>query len=102
MCRPLRHYFLYQQGPLFATVSNNIKFTTTEFLANHKIKNIIKATEHVKTLHHAQRFRVQTMLMDGEFAPMRHALADMLITFNVTSANKHVPQVERQIRIIKE
>jgi Reverse transcriptase (RNA-dependent DNA polymerase) len=94
--------FFINKIPFFATVSDNIKFTTTEHLANRKIKNILIATEHVKNIYHGRGFEVKTLLMDGEFSPLRHSLADLSITLNVTSANEHVPQIERQIRVIKE
>ena len=94
--------FFINKVPFFGTVSNNIKFTTSEHLASRKIKNILTAVQHVRTLYHARGFKVQTLLMDGEFAPLRHNLANLNITLNVTSANEHVPQIERQIRVIKE
>ena len=94
--------FFINKIPFFTTVSDNIKFTTTEFLPNRKIKNILKATEHVKALYTSRGFQVKTLLMDGEFVPLRQPVADLSIALNVTSANEHVPQIERQIRVIKE
>jgi hypothetical protein len=40
--------------------------------------------------------------MDGEFVPLKHELASRGIVLNTTSANEHVPKIERQIRVIKE
>jgi hypothetical protein len=94
--------FFVNRIPFLATVSDNIKFTTSEHLKSRKIKFILSAVQHVQTLYHARGFRIQTLLMDGEFAPLKHDLSDMAITLNVTSANEHVPQIERQIRTIKE
>ena len=50
--------FFINKVPFFATISNNIKFTTTELLASRKIKNVINAAQHVKTLYHARGFKV--------------------------------------------
>ena len=88
--------------PFFTTVSDHIKFTTTEHLRNRKVKNIMDAISHVKAIYELRGFRITTLRMDGEFAPMKFDLLAMGITLNVTAANEHVPQVERQIRVIKE
>ena len=94
--------FFVNKIPFFATISENIKFTTAEVLASRKIKNIIAAIQHVKAVHDKRGFVIKTLLMDGEFAPIRNDMASMSITLNVTAANEHVPQIERQIRVIKE
>ena len=43
-----------------------------------------------------------TALMDGEFVPMRTALLKMGVLLNTASASEHVPEIERQHRVIKE
>ena len=40
--------------------------------------------------------------MDGKFKPLQDDLMQLSIDLNVTVANKHVPHIERQIRVIKE
>jgi hypothetical protein len=45
---------------------------------------------------------VCNILGDGGFECIRNNLADMGITLNFSSRNKHVPEVERCIRTIKE
>ena len=94
--------FFINKIPFFTTISENIKFTTTELLASRKIKNIHEAISHVKALHDSRGFKIETILMDGEFAPLRNDLASLRIKLNVTAANEHVPQIERQIRVVKE
>ena len=42
------------------------------------------------------------ILMDGEFEPLHNDLNQAGINLNVTAANKHVPQIKQQIRVIKE
>jgi len=94
--------FFVNKIPFFATVSNHIKFTTAEFLKDRKIKTILVAISHVTALYASRGFRITTLMMDGEFAPIRSDLAEMKITLNLTAANEHVPQIERQIRVVKE
>jgi len=45
---------------------------------------------------------VCNILGDGGFECFRNNLANMGITLNFTSRNKHVPEVERCIRTMKE
>jgi hypothetical protein len=49
-----------------------------------------------------QRSGVPSILMDGEFVPLKHDLFMAGIVLNTTAAIEHVPKIERQIRVIKE
>ena len=40
--------------------------------------------------------------MDGQFEPLRGNLAELGITLNTASNDEHVPEIERQIRTVKE
>jgi hypothetical protein len=41
-------------------------------------------------------------MMDGEFDAIKEDLLGIGVTLNATSANEHVPEIERRIRVIKE
>jgi hypothetical protein len=56
----------------------------------------------VQAVYAARGFEVKYMLMDGEFVPLRSDLASAGTVLNTTSANEHVPKIERMIRVIKE
>jgi hypothetical protein len=45
-------------------------------------------------------FQVGTILMDNEFEKLRNLVP--IIVINTTAVREHVPEVERQIRLIKE
>ena len=47
-------------------------------------------------------FEVKRLFTDRQFEPLRVPLASIGIELNTTSANEHVPEVERHIRTIKE
>ena len=94
--------FFVNSVPFFATVSDHIKFTTSEQLKNRKLPQILTASTHVQAVYEARGFKIATMLMDREFVPMKHDLASAGIQLNTTAANEHVPKIERQIRVIKE
>ena len=47
-------------------------------------------------------FRIVEMQMDGQFEPLRGALAEMNITMNVCSEAEHIDDIERLKRTVKE
>ena len=88
--------------PFIATISRYIRFGTVEFLRNQKA---ITLTEHIKQVNRLYRqrgFRPIYALMDGQFKPLRGDLAEMGIQLNTVSNDEHVPEIERQIRALKE
>jgi hypothetical protein len=94
--------FFVNKAPFFATISDHIKFTTAEHIANRKIKSLVQASKHVQAIYSARGFHVKSMLMDGEFVPFKYNLSSICIILNTTTANEHVPKIEGQIRVIKE
>jgi hypothetical protein len=94
--------FFVNKVPFLATISNHIKFTTAEHIAHRQLQQLNLGCKHVQAVYAARGFHVKSMLMDGEFVPMRHELSSLGIVLNTTAANKHVPKIERQIPVIKE
>jgi hypothetical protein len=94
--------FIINKIPFFATVSDHIKFTTTEHIANRKLKQLVLASLHVQAIYATRDFKIKVMIMDGEFVPLKHNLAIADIVLNTTAAKEHLPKIERQIGVIKE
>ena len=84
------------------TMSQHIKFTTATHMASRKIKNIVGGIKQVKSIHTARGSWVENALFDGEFEALVPELGTLGIGTNVTAANEHVPEIERQIQVIKE
>ena len=51
-----------------------------------------------------QGFLIQTVHADGEFEALKDIIQNMPAgpTVNLTSANKHVPEIEQRIRVVKD
>ena len=79
------------------TISQHMKITMATHVASRKIKNIIEGIKQVKSMYTARGFRVENALFDGEFDALVPNLGNMGIKVNVTAANEHVPEIERQI-----
>ena len=73
-----------------------------ELMVDQKHETLI---DHVKRIQHVymkRGFRINTFLMDGQFDVIRGDLSELNITLNTVARGEHVPEVERQIRTIKE
>ena len=88
--------------PFIATISRYIRFGTVEFLRNQKSTTLTQHVKQVNRLYRQCGFRPIYALMDGQFEPLRGDLADMGIQLNTVSNDEHVPEIERQIRTLKE
>ena len=85
-----------------ATISRYIRFGTVEFLRNQKSTTLSEHIKQVNQLYQQQGFRPIYALMDGQFDPLRGDLAEMGLQLNTVSNDEHVPEIERQIRSLKE
>jgi hypothetical protein len=92
------------------TVSRSIKFITVMYLVKRKKKTIVEAMRQAITIYKGRGHAVtetedrpiHTILADNEFAAIRDEMEADGIQVNLTAKSKHVPEVERQNRVIKE
>jgi hypothetical protein len=83
--------------PFFATISHHIRFVTSDMVTNQKAQTLISSIKQVCT-HYAQRgFRITTMILDGQFEPLRGNLADLNIALETCGHDNHIPEAERHI-----
>ena len=90
--------------PFFLTYSRKICFTSVNHLADRKVKTILQAFNEIHQLYLNRGFRITDVLVDGEFAPLQALIHEIPggTRVNLTSANEHVPDIERRIRVVKE
>ncbi len=90
--------------PFLATYSLTICFLLVTHLENQKADTIFKALKNMHN-HYLQRgFHIVFMKGDGELAPLEQWVSTLygVPSLNLSSANEHVPEIERRIRVIKE
>jgi hypothetical protein len=96
--------FFVNKIPFFLTLSRNICFTAANHLADRTVPQIFKSFKEMYHyyLHHG--FHITTVHADGEFAPLKTLIKAMPggTMVNLASANKHVPEIERRVRVVKE
>ena len=88
--------------PFVTTISRHIKFTTVEAIQKRKKSQLSECIKNVIAIYTQRGFKVQHALLDSEFVPLRTDLLNMVIHANFATRNKHVPEIERQHRVIKE
>ena len=88
----------------FLTLSRKIDYTSVTHLSSRKIAKIFKAFKALYKFYLQRGFRITEVHADNEFAPLEALIADMPRgpRLNVTSADEHVPEIERRIRVVKE
>jgi hypothetical protein len=96
------------------TVSRNILFITATLLQDRKKSTIMKALQQVFRLYRGRGHTVEeveftevempihTLMADNEFQVLKEEIEDYGIYAHVVAKEEHVPEVERQNRVIKE
>jgi hypothetical protein len=80
--------------------SRKLKFTTIEHVPRRTKPILVKSLNKVFNIYNYRGFKVVKALMDREFEPLRGQINGTIM--NTTAASEHVPEIERQIRVIKE
>jgi hypothetical protein len=96
--------FFVNKIPFFLTLSRKICFTAVNHLANRTVPHIFKAFKEIYQYYLHRGFRITVVHADGEFAPLK-ILIELMPggpAVNLASANEHVPEIERRIRVVKE
>ena len=96
--------FFVNKIPFFLTLSRKILFTAVHHLGNRKIPEIFKQFKKIYAYYLQRGFRITTVSADAEFAPIRELIESIPggPSVNLTSANEHVPEIERRIRVVNE
>jgi hypothetical protein len=96
--------FFVNKIPFFLTLSRKISFTAVNHLSDRTTKTIFKAYEEIHKFYLNRGFHITKIHVDNEFAPLQVLIQSMPggPKVNLTSANEHVPEIERRIRVVKE
>jgi hypothetical protein len=89
--------------PFFLTLSRKICFTAVNHLADRTVPQIFKVFKEMYNYYLQRGFLVTTVHADGEFAPLKTLIAAMPggPKVNLANVNKHVPEIERRIWVVK-
>jgi hypothetical protein len=82
---------------MVVTFSWNIRFTTVQAIPNRTSAVLLNSIKSVIAIYQRGGFRVRLALMDGEFASMTGAMADLGVSLNTMAEDEHVGEIERFI-----
>jgi hypothetical protein len=85
------------------TVSRNIMYRTTEWVPNKTAKAHRSALDNVFRVYNMAGFKIKSIHCDNEYRSLMQELESIYeVKMNYVSAQEHVPEIERSIRVIKE
>jgi len=97
------------------TVSRNVTFVTATLLENRKRQTILNEIKKIFFLYKGKGHSIDnveflededkpihTLLADNEFQTLRDDIENEGVQVHVVTKNEHVPEIERQNRVIKE
>jgi hypothetical protein len=96
--------FFVNKIPFFLTLSRKICFTAVNHLANRTLPQIFKAFKEIYQYYLNRGFCITVFHADGKFAPLKTLIESIPggPIVNLASANEHVPEIKRRIRVVKE
>ena len=83
------------------TISQHIGFGKSEHITNAKIATLVRSLLQVKCLYKRRVFKMQTIMMDGQFEPIKGDVNNTGMAVNTTSRDDHETVIERHICTIK-
>jgi hypothetical protein len=88
----------------FLFILSRYTFTAINHLADRTVRQIVKAFKEIYKYYLQRGFHITVVHDDGEFAPLKPLIEYIPggPVFNLASAKKHVPEIERRIRVVKE
>ena len=95
---------MYVNGiPFLTTISRKIMYRTCYHIANKSMSEYRRVLDIVFRLYNYAGFRVTSIACDNEFKPLMDPLKDDLnIRMDYCAPQAHVPEEERNNRVIKE
>ena len=95
--------FYINGKPYFISISRRLMFTTAEALKNRTKGIMLSAVERCIAFYRFHDLKVRWIFADNEFGPIKDPL---LIKYdaevNTAAMKEHVPEIERNIRIVKD
>ena len=85
------------------TIFKNPHYRTAQWVKDRTIKTYLETIEKVIQLYKPADFKVIQIRCNNKFKPLKEKLKDKYaIEVNLANPNEHVPEAERNNRVIKE
>ena len=94
--------FYIDDDMYLGTVYRKTIFVTASYVNSRKYNVLLPVLIKVITLYRYRGFKVEFILTDDNFLGISVKLFEKGVLLNGSSANEHVPEIERMVRTIKE
>lgn len=95
--------FFVDRIPFLTSISRKILFSTTRALKNREHDTVFAGIMEIVSFYKMHNHEREFILSDNEFGPLKERLREKAGTeMNLSAPNEHVPEVERNIKLIKE
>ena len=89
--------------PLLTAIDDTIKYRSVSIVKGKSDDDYYEAIDKILRLYNKGGFRITHIMCDGEFKSMMDAVCDgMDIVMNYANPGDHVPEIERNNRLLKE
>ena len=86
----------------FVSISQFLKFMMVQYIESCKAATLVQCIVNIQQVYCTRGFKVVYILDDTEIIPIKVDLMGMGLKLNPTSTLEHVPEIERQIYVLKE
>jgi hypothetical protein len=84
-------------------ISKNLQYRTAQYIESRAVKNYISALKDIIRIYNCAGFKITEIRGDNEFQPLLASMSDEFgIRMNFSNPQEHVPEAERNNRVIKE
>ena len=87
--------------PFAISLGYNMKFTTIKNGVDRKTATLLKSFRSIKIVYTNTNIFIKTLFVDKNFEVLRDDLKEEGMTLNTSAAKKQIPQIERQIKVVK-
>ena len=84
------------------SLGKNMNFTTIENVVDRKAATLLKSLRSIKSVYTSKNIFIKNIFMENEFEALGDDFREEELNLNTTAVNKHIPQIERQIKAVKE
>ena len=86
--------------PFLVSINRRLKFATIEYLSSKNKIALVTSINNIVSYYMSHGLHVVTMFVDPECKSLEEKLVSTIL--NTTGTRYHVPEVERQIQVLKE
>ena len=95
--------FYVERMPFLTSISRKLMFTTGKAIKNRKHDEVMAAIVEVASFYKMHGHQIEFIMSDNEFGPLKEKIRKAVgAELNLAAPDEHVPEVERNIRVIKD